>query len=162
MYELMAWLEGSALAQMLRGLGVWTYGVLNLVHIIGISTLFGAVLLLDLRLMGLWRSVPAATLIRPTVPLAAVGFVLAAASGIMLLLFNTTEYHGNPFFYIKLPAIVIGLANVAIIQRLSAWRRAAAGEEAAPADSAVLRVAGAVSLLIWLTVLACGRMLGYW
>lgn len=162
MYELMAWLEGSALAQMLRGLGVWTYGVLNLVHIIGISTLFGAVLLLDLRLMGLWRSVPAATLIRPTVPLAAAGFVVAAASGIMLILFNTTEYHGNPFLYVKLPVIVIGLVNVAIVQRLAAWRRAVAGEETAPGDAVVLRIAGAVSLLIWLTVVTCGRMIGYW
>lgn len=162
MLELMAWLEASALAEFLRGLGIWTYGLLNLAHILGISTLFGAVLLLDLKLLGLWRSIPAASLIRPIVPLAAVGFVLAAASGIMMLSFNTTDYHGNPFLYVKLPVIVVGLINVAIIQRLGAWRRAAAGAPPEPGDRTVLAISGALSLLIWTTVVTCGRMIGYW
>lgn len=162
MLELMAWLESSALAEFLRGLGIWTYGLLNLAHIIGISSLFGAVLLLDLKLLGLWPSIPVASLIRPTVPVAALGFVLAAVSGIMMLSFNTTEYHGNPFFYVKLPVIVIGLVNVAIIQRLAAWKRAAAGLPPAPGDRRMLAVFGGLSLLIWLTVISCGRMIGYW
>ena len=162
MLELMTWLEGSALAEQLRGMGIWTYGLLNLAHILGIGTLFGSVLLLDLRLLGLWRRVPVASIIRPTVPLAAIGFVLAVISGVMMLSFNTTEYHGNPFLYIKLPVIVLGLINIAIIQRLAAWRRAAAGDMAAPGDRGVLAMAGGVSLLIWLTVVSCGRMIGYW
>lgn len=162
MFELMAWLENSAFAGFLRGLGIWTYGLLNLGHIIGISTLFGAVLLLDLKLIGLWRSIPVASLIRPTVPLASIGFALAVTSGIMMLSFNTTEYHGNPFIYAKFPIIIVGLINVAIVQRLGAWRRAAAGETALPGDQKVLKVAGALSLLIWTSVLACGRLIGYW
>jgi hypothetical protein len=162
MLELMAWLETSALAEFLRGLGIWTYGLLNLAHIIGIGSLFGAVLLLDLKLLGLWPSIPAASLIRPTVPVAAFGFVLAALSGIMMLSFNTTEYHGNPFFYIKLPVIVLGLVNIAIINRLAAWRRAAAGLPSEPGDQRMLAIFGALSLLIWLTVVSCGRMIGYW
>jgi hypothetical protein len=162
MLELMTWLEGSALAEFLRGLGIWTYGLLNLAHILGISSLFGAVLLLDLKLLGLWRSIPAAQLIRPTVPLAAFGFVLAATSGVMMISFNTTEYYGNPFLYIKLPVIVAGLINIAIVQRLSAWRRAAWGDSAEPGDRTVLAIAGTLSLLIWLTVITCGRMIGYW
>ena len=162
MHALMTWLEGSALAELLRGSGIWTYGLLNLAHILGISTLFGSVLLLDLRLMGLWRSVAVASIIRPTVPLAAIGFVLAVISGVMMLSFNTTEYHGNPFLYIKLPVIVLGLINIAIVQRLAAWRRAVAGDMAAPGDRSMLAIAGCVSLLIWLTVVGCGRMIGYW
>jgi hypothetical protein len=162
MLELMTWLEASAFAELLRGLGIWTYGLLNLAHILGISTLFGSVVLLDLRLLGLWRSVPIVTIIRPTVPLAATGFALAATSGVMMLSFNTTEYHGNPFLYIKLPVIVFGLVNIAIIRRLAAWRRAAAGDMAAPGDRSVLMIAGGVSLVTWLTVVGCGRMIGYW
>lgn len=162
MYEFMAWLEGSALAEFLRDLGVWTYGVLNLAHILGIAVLFGAVLVLDLRLLGLWRSIVPVNLIRPTVPLAAGGFVLAAASGVMMLSFNTTEYYGNPFIYAKFPLIVFGLLNVAVVQRLPAWRRAAAGEFPAPGDPGVLRACGATSLATWLGVVTCGRMIGYW
>lgn len=162
MYELMAWLEGSALADFLRGLGIWTYGLLNLGHILGIASLFGAVLILDLKLMGLWRGIPAANLIRPTVPLAAAGFLLAAASGIMMLSFNTTEYFGNPFIYAKFPIIVVGLANVAVIQRLGAWRRAADGAPVEPGDQRMLAIFGALSLLIWTAVITCGRLIGYW
>ena len=162
MYELMAWLEASALSEFLRGLDIWTYGLINLVHILGISTLFGAVLLLDLRLMGLWRSIPVLSLIRPTVPLAAVGFILAAASGTLMLSFNTTNYHGNPFLYVKLPVIVVALVNIAIIQRLAVWQRASAGAQAEPGDQRVLAICGALSLLTWTTVITCGRMIGYW
>jgi len=162
MYELMAWLEASALAEFLRGLNIWAYGLINLAHILGISALFGAVLLLDLKLLGLWRSIPVSSLIRPTVPLAGIGFILAAASGILMLSFNTTNYHGNPFLYVKLPVIVVGLVNVAIIQRLAAWRRAAAGAPAESGDKSVLVISGASSLLIWATVITCGRMIGYW
>jgi len=158
----MAWLEGSALAGFLRGLGIWTYGLINLAHILGIASLFGAVLVLDLKLIGLWRSVPAAHLIRPTVPVAALGFALAATSGVMMLSFNTTEYHGNPFVYAKFPIIVAALANVAVLQRLGAWRRAATGAAGAPGDRRVLSVFGALSLLLWSAVIACGRMIGYW
>jgi hypothetical protein len=162
MYGWMAWLEASAFAEWLRGLGIWTYGLLNLGHIVGISTLFGSVLVMDLRLLGAWRSVPPVHLIRPTVPLAAAGFVLAAITGASMFSFNTTEYHGNPFLYVKLPVIVAALANVAIVQRLGAWRRAAAGAPQANEDRFVLAVAGALSLVLWTTVIACGRMIGYW
>ena len=162
MYEWMAWLEASALAEFLRGLGIWTYGLINLAHVFGISLLFGSIALLDLRLIGAWRSIPIATIARPTVPLAATGFALAVISGIMMLTFNTTEYHGNPFLYIKLPMVVVGLVNVAVISRLPAWRRAVAGEAAESSDRIVLAVAGAASLVTWLTVIVCGRMIGYW
>jgi hypothetical protein len=156
------WLEGSALGELLRGLGVWTYGLLNLGHILGIGALFGAVLILDLRLLGVWRSIPVAAIAGPTVPLAASGFVLAVLTGVSMLSFNASEYHANPFLYLKLPVIALGLINVAILQRLPAWRRALAGDAAVDNDGAVLAAGGAVSLAIWLTVVTCGRMIGYW
>ena len=62
MEALLVWLEGSALGQLMRTSGVWTYGVVNLVHILGISTLFGSVLVLDVRRLGCWRRVPLAAI----------------------------------------------------------------------------------------------------
>ena len=43
------------LGQFTRSLGVWSYGIINLIHILGIVMLFGSILLLDLRLLGAWR-----------------------------------------------------------------------------------------------------------
>ena len=122
MTSFLGWLEGSALGEFLRSSGVWTYGVINLAHIAGVATLFGSVLLLDLRLLGAWRALPLVTLTRPTVPLAAVGFVLAALAGVCMLCFNAGEYIGNPFLLIKFPAIGLGLLNALVVSRLPAWR----------------------------------------
>jgi hypothetical protein len=152
-------LEGSGLGQLMRTSGVWTYGVVNLAHILSIATLFGAVLLLDLRLLGAWRRVPLAALERPTLTLALVGFVCAVASGVSLITANATEYIGNPFLAIKFAAIGVALANVAVARRLPAWRRRA---DAAAGGERVLAAVGGVSLASWLVAIAAGRMIGYW
>ena len=161
MEPLLVWLEGSALGQIMRASGVWAYGVVNLVHILGIATLFGSVLALDLRLIGLWRRVPLAALERPTLTLAACGFVIAVTSGVALLSTNGSEYVGNPFLALKLSAIALGLANIAAAQFLPAWR-ARAVEPHAPRQRLALRVVGATSLACWLGAVAAGRMIGYW
>ena len=161
MLELLTWVESTALADALRGSGVWTYALLNLGHILGLSMLFGSVLILDLRLLGLWRGTTLAAVTGPTVPLAAVGFVVAVTSGLLMISFNASEYYGNPFLYIKLPTIAVGFVNVLVVARLPAWRDKAqraltAGEERQ------LAAGGAVSLLAWTTVISTGRMIGYW
>ena len=116
----MAWLQGSALGHAMRESGVWTYGIVNLIHILGVASLFGAVLVLDLRLLGFWRSISLAAITTPTVPIATTGFCVAATSGLGLLATKATEYVGNPFIYIKFSAIVLGLLNVIILNFLSA------------------------------------------
>lgn len=161
MPELLAWIEESGLGRALRDSGVWTYGLLNLGHISGISLLFGSVVLLDLRLLGLWRGIPLATISRPTVPLAVTGFLLAAASGVCMISVNATEYVDNPFLLIKFPAIALGLVNLAVVSRLPAWRNRMSGEASGRARLQ-LAVAGGVSLACWATALAAGRMIGYW
>ena len=157
----MAWLQDSALGHAMRTSGVWTYGLVNLAHILGVASLFGSVLVLDLRLIGAWRQVSIDAISRPTVPLAAGGFVVAATSGLCLITTNATEYVGNPFLLIKFPAIAVGLANVAILSRLPAWK-ARGTRELTRREQSQLTAAGAVSLLSWLTAVGAGRLIGYW
>jgi len=161
MYEFMAWLQGSALGHAMRESGVWTYGTVNLVHILGVSSLFGSVLVLDLRLLGLWKSIPIAAITQPTVPIAAAGFLIAASSGVCLLATKATEYVGNPFLYIKFPAIALGMANVLILNLLPAWK-ARKTRELTSREKFQLSVVGAISLVSWLTAIMAGRMIGYW
>jgi hypothetical protein len=159
--EFLAWLEGSALGLAMRGAGVWSYGVVNLIHILGVATLFGSILVLDLRLLGLWARVPLAAVATPAVPLAVLGFVVAALSGASLLATNATEYAGNPFLLIKFLGVALGLVNVAVLNALPAWK---ARSERAPtgAERLKLAAAGGASLVCWLTALAAGRLIGYW
>ena len=161
MADVLAWMEASTLGVLVRGLGVWSYAILNLFHILGVSTLFGSILVLDVRLMRVTRRVPIDALARISVPLAKGGFGIAAATGVAMLCTNATEYIGNPFLLIKFPAILAGLVNVAVVSRLPAWR-ALGGREPTPGEERQLAVMGALSLASWLTAVASGRMIGYW
>ncbi len=157
----MAWLQGSMLGHAMRESGVWTYGVVNLVHILAVATLFGSVLVLDLRLLGVWRTVSLAAITTPTVPLAGTGFAIAATSGLCLLATKATEYVGNPFLYIKFSAIALGIVNVLALNCLPAWRSRKM-RELSRREQSQLAAAGGASLFCWFTAVAAGRMIGYW
>jgi hypothetical protein len=159
--DLLAWLEGSELGRAMRASGVWTYGIVNMVHILGVSSLFGAALIIDLRLLGAFRRVPIGVLAGPTVPVATTGFVIAAASGVCMLATNATEYVANPFLLVKFAAIIVGLLNVMALFALPAWRNRRL-REPTKRELGQLAAAGFVSLVSWLTAVGAGRMIGYW
>lgn len=161
MSAFLIWLQASALGAFTRSLGVWSYGTINLVHIIGIALLFGSIMLLDLRLLGAWRSVPLAALSGPTTFMARIGFTLAATSGIFMLSVNAGEYVGNPFLLVKFPAIGLALLNVVLIHRTQAWK-SHRHRELMPRERKRLAIGAALSLTFWLTAIFGGRMLGYW
>jgi len=157
----MAWLQNSALGHAMRESGVWTYGLVNLGHILGIASLFGAVVVLDLRLLGFWRKAPLRAITNPTVRVAGVGFCVAVMTGICLLATKATEYVGNPFLYIKFPAIGLGLLNVAVLRFSRAWKEHEI-RELSSQEQSKLAVFGGISLVCWLTAISAGRMIGYW
>jgi hypothetical protein len=161
--SLLIWIEQSALGHFVRESGPWTYPIVNLAHILGIATLFGSVLVMDLTLLGVGRAQPwaRAVVARAAAPIARIGFVLAAASGLGLLSSNGSEYVGNPFFMIKFPVIALGLLNAALIARSASWRALVAGE-LSPAGERRLAGMAAMSLACWTGAIAAGRMIGYW
>jgi len=160
--EFLTWVEGSALGETVRGLGVWSYGVFNLVHIFGIATLFGSILIVDLRLLGLWRNIPLRSIATPALPLAVAGFGLAVISGACMISANAIDYIGNPFLLIKFPAIALGAANAIVVAQLPAWSSACAADTPPAAASRQLAIAGGASLVFWVTAVSSGRMIGYW
>jgi hypothetical protein len=157
----MDWLEMSALGYAMRETGLWTYALVNLAHIFGISLLFGAIVVLDLRLLGVWRKIPLDLMARPTTVVAGTGFVIAILTGPALLATKATEYVGNPFLPIKLIAIVLGIINIAILHRLPAWKERANPDMGA-AKRRQLAVAGSASLLCWISAISAARMIAYW
>jgi len=161
LHGFLTWMYASALGHFMRESGPWTYALVNLAHILGISSLFGAVLIIDLRLLGVWRRTPLAVLTHVAVPVAASGFGLAALSGIGILAANATEYVGNPFFYVKFPAIAIGLVNAFVVSVSPAWE-ASGTRELTSLENRQLALMGATSLTCWLTAIGAGRMIGYW
>jgi hypothetical protein len=158
---MLAWMEHSWLGHFMRDSSLWTYPIVNLLHILGLSSLFGATLIIDLRLLGLWRRVPIVVLADATVPVAQAGFVVAASTGIGLLATKATEYADNPYLIIKFGAIALGLVNVFALHRVPAWRRR---RERDPTHAEDWRLAamGGLSLACWLAAVTAGRLIAYW
>jgi hypothetical protein len=154
-------MQSSWLGHFMRESSLWTYAIVNLAHVLGISTLFGSILVLDLRLVGIGRRVPLAALSAAVVPIATAGFIVAATTGVGLLATKATEYVGNPFLLIKFPAIALGLLNVGVLTRTDAWR-AHRTRDLTIVEQRQLAVFGGLSLLCWLTAITAGRMIAYW
>jgi uncharacterized protein DUF6644 len=157
----MTWLEASALGHFMRESGPWTYAIVNLAHILGIASLFGAIVIMDLRLLGVWRRIPLAAFADTAAPVAACGLAIALVSGTGLLATKATEYVGNPFIYIKFPAIALGIVNALVVRRSEGWR-ARASRELTAIETRRLAWMGALSLASWVTAIAAGRLIAYW
>lgn len=155
-------IENSSLGHAVRALGGWGYAWINLAHLLSIATLFGAILILDLRLLG-WRAHIRLTDVSAlTLPFALAGFAGAVLSGICMLSANASEYQGNPVLLLKFAALLLALANAGVVRRIPAWQARANPESGSVGHSNLLVACGVVSLVSWLTVIAAGRMIAYW
>jgi hypothetical protein len=152
-------LEATAVAGALRG-SVWAYPLVNAVHILGVALLVGAMLPLDLRLLGAWRSVPLAPLWRVLTRTASAGLGLAMVCGILLFITRATEYASSGLFISKMVVVGVGTANAVALRTL-------VPDAIAPMKSALekppvrVQLAGGISLAAWLTALLLGRLVGY-
>jgi hypothetical protein len=152
------WLEGLLLASWIRT-GAWPFPIANTLHVIGIALLFGGIALLDLRLLGARsRTVAIVPLARLVLPLAAFGFVLAALTGALMFISNAREYWAHPLFSWKLGLIAAAGAN-ALLLHATSWRGRGTWTGSAPLPA---KAAGLASLILWIGVIACGRLMAYY
>lgn len=136
-------------------LAIWlrtslAYPLLETVHLIGLATLFGSVLVVDLRLLGLMRQLDLAALARGVLPWTVLGFLLAAMSGLAMFYARATELVANPYFIVKMGLLMLAGGNAGWLHA-----RGALGEDW------LSRVQAGLSVLIWLAVIACGRWIAY-
>ncbi len=143
MDALLLGVQQSELAQAMRQ-ARWLYPAVNTVHIFGIALLFGSLVTLHLRSLGVLRGPDAVQLERLVKPVAATGFVLAAGSGAAMFTTDAVKYAGSGLFLTKMALIAAALLNVAWLKR----KRAATP-------------AALVSLSVWTAAIICGRLIGY-
>lgn len=146
--EALAALEATALAQHLKG-SAWTYPLVNAGHILGIALLVGAVVALDLRLLGVRPRMALADAQALLRPVALAGLALALVTGTALFVTQAGDYAAHGVFRTKMAVLALVLTNALLHARL------------APASRRRQRLAGALSLVLWPTVLLLGRMIGY-
>jgi hypothetical protein len=133
------------------------YLLVNAAHILGVGMLFGAILALDLRLLGLAPAVPLATIAPFLSRLAGAGVLLAILTGLCLFSVRPLEYARNPAFLAKLGLVALGLLNVAVVHFGSGWRTVLAGD----APTAALRFSAVLSVVLWISAVIAGRWIGF-
>jgi hypothetical protein len=155
-----AWLsalEASALGEGLRE-SQYAYPLVNAAHIMALAAVFGSILALDLRLIGLWQAVPIAPLARVLPRISAVGLALAIITGFALFSVQPFDYLANPVFPIKLALIAFAAANALLLHRTPGWRQVLDGARMAPPR---VRIAAMLSLLGWTGAILAGRLLAF-
>ena len=155
-------LEASGLGQAMRQ-WLWLYPTVEIVHIVGIGLLFGSIVVFDLRLLGLARDIPVKRLARHVLPWSAGSFVLIVPSGLLMFTAHASEFIESEVFVIKMLLVMAGLLNAGLFHTIT-FRTADVWDseemrKLPPPPSA--RLAGALSLLLWISVIACGRLLAY-
>jgi hypothetical protein len=151
-------IESTALGLAMRQ-STWLYPIVETVHIMGLAILVGSIAVLDLRLLGVSRSLPVRRLSAHVLPWSVAGFALILPSGLMMFAAHATDLISNPVFALKVCLILAAGTNAAVFHA-GVYRGAAAWDvDAMPPPAA--RAAAALSLLLWLSVIACGRFLAY-
>ena len=155
---LLAALEHSGLGDALRS-SLWLYPTVETLHILGFALLVGGMAVLDGRIVTAPRRLDLEPWLRPCLTVARIGFVLAVTMGFLLFTAEATAYVRNPVFLAKVGLIVLALANVAWMHAgpLRRHRLLARSTGMLPE----LRATAAVSLVVWVLVLACGRLIAY-
>jgi hypothetical protein len=156
--HLPAWavaIEASPLGEAMRH-STFLYPVANLLHLLGLTLLVGSVILMDLRLLGLGRSLPLAQTVRALTPTTVIGLLIMAASGFSLFSADAGPLSVNPVFRVKIVFIGAAVANAILFRVL--WQRHIDSWSQTPMAA---RTQAALSLLLWLAAATSGRLIAY-
>lgn len=149
LHDLLFALETSGLGVAMRT-SLWLYPTVNTVHLLAAATAFGAMLMADLRLLGVGsRTLPALPLFALGIRLAIGAAVIAVPTGVMLFAADPQVVVASPFFLAKLGLLLALFANALL------FHKTGTGEPPGP-------VIAAVSLVGWTAVLISGRLIAYW
>ncbi|WP_276345490.1 DUF6644 family protein [Daejeonella sp. JGW-45] len=150
------WLENTSWAAGIRQ-SLWLYPALEIVHIVGIVMLVGAAFMFDLRLLGFSRNLPLWGMSRHLLPWSRRGLWLIIPSGILLFMTNAKSLSTDPTFWLKIVLIIVAAVNVFIFHRFVFKTDSGGQTELSP----VSKVLAVVSIVVWIGVIACGRLLAY-
>jgi hypothetical protein len=157
--DLVAYLEDSGLAENIRENDT-LFPSIESVHVIAICLVVGSILVLDLRLLGLASTGrPVSRLASAVLPVTWGAFAIAASSGFLLFISNAAKYLANGYFVAKMVLICAAGLNMIVFHAVSARDLPNWEKQALPPRRA--RLAGALSILLWIAVVACGRWIGF-
>jgi len=152
------WLQATPLSTTIRESDL-LFPTIECVHVIAFVVVVGTISVVDLRLMGLAsKTRPADELIEELLPITWIAFAVAAAAGLLLFCSKPITYTQNFFFLGKMLLLVLAAANMGVFHLVVQKSLATAPIGPPPLTA---RASGAISLALWITIVAFGRWIGF-
>jgi hypothetical protein len=150
------WLGRTHLGLFMRN-STYAFAVVEIGHLLALAVFGGAILLVDLRFLGVaFKLQPVSQVARELLPLTAGGLLAMSITGFLLFMGGTMRYYHNPAFRLKMLLFVI-----ALIFHFTLQVRVARQSNALEQSSRWLKVGSVASLLLWFTIGLAGRAIGY-
>ena len=138
----------------------WLFPTIECIHVLALTIVVGSIAMIDLRLIGATqRRRSVIELSEEVLPWTWTGFLVAALSGALMFSSNAVKYFGNIPFRIKMMLLLLAGINM-LSFHLFTYRTASEWHLHAkiPVPG---RVAGAVSLALWIGIVGFGRWIGF-
>jgi hypothetical protein len=151
-------LQASALGTYIAE-STWAFPTFESIHVIAIVTVVGTIAVVDLRLLGVTaRYCPITVLSNDTLKWTWGAFVLAAITGGLLFVSKATSYMANPYFLTKMGLLILAALNMGYFhfftqKSIKDWDLGVVPPAA--------KAAGMLSLIFWVGVVFCGRVIGF-
>lgn len=155
------WIESTSVALFIQT-SPWAFPAIEVVHVIAVVLVFGAIAVVDLRLLGL------ASNRRPYLGVAGDGlrivwiaFAVAVVTGLLMFSTQAGSYVENTYFRIKMLALLAAGVNMMVMEFVTSRDVERWGNTTEVALPTAARVAGLLSLAFWTIVVVCGRWIGF-
>jgi hypothetical protein len=149
------WCESSALGEAIRT-STWAFAVIESFHLLALAVIGGAVLIVDLRLLGLGlKDQRVSDIARNAFPWMVGSLLVLLVTGVGLFLSEATKCYYSTPFWVKMTSLLLAVTFAFTVRR----RITLAGDgRVAPIWNKLVAV---VSLLLWFGVGAGGRWIGF-
>lgn len=153
------WLQDTPLSTAIRVSG-YTYPLIEGTHVLGLALSVGTIVWFDLRLLGVtMRGDRVSDVFNSLRPWMGTGFVVMLVTGLLLFLSRAAEAYASDYFRIKIGLLMLGALNVVIFHTTIDRQREHWDTAEQPPFRA--RMAGLVSLVLWFSIIAAGRIMAY-
>lgn len=153
------WLQNTPWATAIRQSDL-LFPIIEGTHILALSLSVGLVLMLDLRLLRwAFRDQPVSTIMSQVMPIALPGFGVMFTTGLLLFFAQAEKVYTNPYFRVKI-LLLLALGVNALIYQVRFYPAMAKWDSSSTVPAGARAIA-ALSLIFWMSVIACGRLMAY-
>jgi Family of unknown function (DUF6644) len=159
MLSICQWIQQTPASVAIRE-SIWVYPILDVLHCVGVLLVAGTIVVVDLRLLGFgMRRAPVTSVIGQVLPWTLSGFTFMFVTGSLLAWSEPLKLYQSQFFRWKLLFLALAGCN-ALLFHFGIYRGVCAWDSSS-LTPARARLAGVVSIICWICVIAAGRAVGY-